>query len=248
VLAEPNITIWRNSLQYTGLSQILDGPNTGVALFIPQDAGLLRADCGILGDCSVQKIEWYASLTDEGVALLMLHWAFSAPNDLLSLAPGTSIRLSSLLTNATDDDWSLQVTSSQSSEGGEITLLLGDSGSRNEPPINVSTTSKVLRQLQSCNDNGALYIIDQPLVYVNAPQASVNSLPALATYCWKSLFSLLKGSPSEMVAYLAIYLATPIFEHFMDPRANSTWFISTSAYYQSQMTPSSKLFLKHPPK
>jgi hypothetical protein len=240
-LSEPGISVWRDSLRYTGLSQLLDARNPGVALFIPEDSGLFRAECNVQAgqDCYFRQADWRISLTTErGIGLLMMHWAFVSPANLYNLGPGSSLNFPSLLQSATNQEWLLHVervlSSSKSREDHLAFSLGGTRGVSQDRATPDNSTSKILRAVRTCGNNGTLYVIDRPTVpaQIDRPQASVNSLLALNNYCWKNFLSVVAGSPSDLFIYLLIRLAPPIFEHYMDPGANTTWFLP--ACFQSQ--------------
>lgn len=255
LLAQPNVSVWSNSLLFTGLNQMLDVPTPNQALFVVRDSGLYG--CGFSADiaCMTQKKNWYASLTSPtAVGLLLMHWI---PDVSILEHGGTisnnTIALSTFLAQAMNNtlngtvapgDWNINVhltpgRSELSNPNTSSTMSrLNSLASITLPDMEVANTTlggaaeaNVVSIIPTCSGNGTLYILDQALYPNNLPQTTVNALPPLKDYCWKNVLAL-ADDPSNGIDYLATMLTiySPLLLNaFLDPRSNATWLVANSA-------------------
>lgn len=227
-----NVSIWKNSLDHTGLSQLLEEETPGAALLVVEDSGLLS--CGLDEEssprCLLEERWWYANLTGpRGVGLLMLHWLPGSDPLTVGFEPsGISddipLEAESLLATATNESWPLRITSNASSVNGDANkTALKVSLVNNGSPDNATVgEALVVRVVETC-DNGVLYILDRPLVPKSLPVTSVNALPPLRDYCWRNIVQVIvdnvpESYTEEQTARALLLYEPTLFQFLLDPR------------------------------
>lgn len=237
--AQSNVTVWSDSIMFTGLNQMLDVPTPGQVLFAVRDSGLYQCVFGADVACMTQKKNWYASLTSPiGVGLLMLHWLPNATQSLIGPKNQTETSFQTYMTiamnntlNGTLDGlaWNIVVNHLNVS-GYPASISLPPNQTANSS-LGGAAQATILSVVPTCSGNGTLYILDRPLVPAGLPETSVNALTPLKDFCWTNILTL-ANDPANGVDYLATMLTiySPVLlNSFLDPRSNATWLIANSA-------------------